>query len=256
MDRPQEVDSRIQTAEAWRELQEAFLELLELAPGERAAAVGAYGPDLRAELASMLGAHDQELDVEAQLLMHHVAPDDQLIGRRLGPWQIRREIGAGGMGTVYLAERHDDYQQQAAIKILRRGLGGQETVERFRRERQILARLEHPNIARLLDGGVSDDGRPYLVMQLIDGEPITRWADSRQLDVDARLALFRTVCDAVDYAHRNLVVHRDLKPSNILARERDGVAEVTLLDFGIAKLLEGDEIQVTRSEMRLMTPDP
>ncbi|MEM9553575.1 MAG: serine/threonine-protein kinase [Acidobacteriota bacterium] len=241
----------------WRQLQEAFLDLLELGPAQRRRALDDYAPALRGELRTMLAAHGESAALEIETrLQPEIDADAALIGRRIGPYRIDREIGRGGMGTVFLAHRSDGYEQDVALKIMRWGLGGAEMAERFRRERQILARLEHPHIAQLLDGGVSEDGRPYLVMQAIDGRPITEYCDARQLDVAARLELFGDICDAVDYAHRNLVVHRDLKPSNILVAEVQGKPRVQLLDFGIAKLLEADDgLGPTRSEARVMTPE-
>jgi tetratricopeptide (TPR) repeat protein/tRNA A-37 threonylcarbamoyl transferase component Bud32 len=177
---------------------------------------------------------------------------------RVGPWRLVREIGRGGMGQVFLAERSDgQYQQRAAVKLLKRGIDSEAIVARFLRERQILAGLDHPNVARLLDGGIAEDGRPYFVMEHVDGQPITRFADDRRLPIDDRLDLFRTVCLALEYAHRNLVVHRDLKPSNILVTT-DGRPK--LLDFGIAKLLsgsdgDGGEPSLTDAGARLMTPE-
>ncbi|MEW5915180.1 MAG: serine/threonine-protein kinase [Gemmatimonadota bacterium] len=170
----------------------------------------------------------------ASLVQHdEPAPWD---GRVIGSYRLVREIARGGMGTVYLAERADAaYEARVAIKFARGVVAGHEVVRRFLAERQILADLEHPRIARLLDGGATDDGTPFLVMEYIDGEPIDAYADSRNLDVPARLALFRSVCDAVQHAHRRLVVHRDIKPSNILVGP-DGTPK--LLDFGVAKLLD------------------
>jgi tetratricopeptide (TPR) repeat protein len=160
-------------------------------------------------------------------------------GTLLGRWRVTGELGRGGMGTVHAAERADgEYTQQAALKLLRLGMDEAHTRARFLRERQILADLEHPGIARLLDGGVTPDGRPYLVLERIDGEPITDWCDGQRAGVERRLRIFLSVLRAVEYAHRNLVVHRDLKPSNILV-SRTG--ETKLLDFGIAKLLDRDE---------------
>jgi serine/threonine protein kinase len=174
----------------------------------------------------------------------------------IGPYRLLRRIGRGGMGVVYLATRSDgQFTKQVALKLVRRGLDTEEILERFRRERQILAWLEHPHIARILDGGMSDDGRPYLVMEYVEGDPITAWCEARGASIEERLRLFREVCETVQYAHRNLVIHRDLKPSNILVT-RDG--QVKLLDFGIAKLLvpEGVEAEpaLTRTGMRPMTP--
>ena len=160
------------------------------------------------------------------------------VGAEVGRWRVTGKLGRGGMGTVYAAERADGaYEQQAALKMIRLGLDEPALRERFLRERQILARLEHPSIARLLDGGVADDGRPYLVLERIDGAPITAWCESRSLALRERLELFQGVLAAVDFAHRNLIVHRDLKPSNVLVTEG---GEAKLLDFGIAKILSGE----------------
>ena len=155
--------------------------------------------------------------------------------RRIGPYKILQEIGHGGMGSVHLAARADEqYQRRVAIKVIKAGMGGTEVVGRFRRERQILAGLDHPNIARLLDGGATEQGLPYLVMEYIEGRPLNDYCDTHRLPFEERLRIFRQVCSAVAHAHRNLIVHRDLKPSNILVTP-EGVPR--LLDFGIAKLL-------------------
>jgi serine/threonine protein kinase/Tfp pilus assembly protein PilF len=183
-------------------------------------------------------------------------PSSALEGQRLGPYRILRKLGTGGMGDVYLAERADDeYQQQVAIKLVRSGMFSRQVQGRLRMERQILATLQHPNIARLLDGGRAPDGTPYLVMEYIDGEPIDAYCDRRRLSPEERIALLRTVCAAVHYAHQNLIVHRDLKPNNILITPQ-GVPK--LLDFGIAKLLDtrqsAQTLTVTHAEYRVMTP--
>ncbi|MGH8188015.1 MAG: serine/threonine-protein kinase, partial [Steroidobacteraceae bacterium] len=173
----------------------------------------------------------------------------------IGAWRIVSELGAGGMGLVYLAERADGaYEQRAALKIVRGGLFSGTLEQRFLRERQILARLQHPNIARLLDGGFTADGSPYLVMELVEGQPITEWAERHRAELDRRLRLFLQACEAVSFAHRQLVVHRDLKPSNILV---DGRGHVRLLDFGIAQLLDENSGQggLTRSDLMLLTPE-
>jgi serine/threonine-protein kinase len=173
-------------------------------------------------------------------------------GRRVGAYRIVRELGRGGMSYVFLAERADGgYTHEVALKLLRPGLDTEIDQERFRAERQILASLNHPNIARLLDGGATEDGRPYLVIEHVDGTAIDSYADEHRLGVRERVALFRTVCQATQYAHRNLVVHRDLKPSNIFV-DRDGV--VKLLDFGLAKLLEPGRAG-PNTMRRWMTPE-
>jgi serine/threonine-protein kinase len=183
-------------------------------------------------------------------------PSVTLEGQRLGPYRILRKLGTGGMGDVYLAERADEeYQQQVAIKLVRAGAFSSQVQSRLRMERQILATLQHPNIARLLDGGRTTDGTPYIVMEYIDGEPIDTYCDRRRLPLEQRIALVRTVCAAVHYAHQNLIVHRDLKPNNILVTT-DGVPK--LLDFGIAKLLDARQslhtLAVTHLDYRVMTP--
>ncbi|HSK20714.1 MAG TPA: serine/threonine-protein kinase [Longimicrobiales bacterium] len=170
-------------------------------------------------------------------------------GRLLGPYRLLRELGRGGMGTVWLAERADDaYHAQVAIKIVRGGFADAELARRFRAERQVLADLTHPNIARLLDGGDAPDGTPYLVMEYVDGEAITAYSERRELDLRSRLELFLRVCDAVQHAHASLIVHRDIKPSNILV-DADGVPK--LVDFGIAKPLAGNADATALMERRL-----
>ncbi len=178
------------------------------------------------------------------------------VGRRLGAYRVIREVARGGMGAVYLAERADEqYRSRVALKTIGSSLAGGELVRRFRRERQILANLSHPNIAKLLDGGTTSEGIPYVVMEYIDGEPIDVYCERRDFGIEQRLELFRTVCDAVSYAHRNLVVHRDIKPGNIMVT-RDGV--VKLLDFGIARFLDPAEgsldLTLTGDGVRLLTP--
>lgn len=178
-------------------------------------------------------------------------------GEILGVYRLVRRLGMGGMGAVYLAERNDQqFSQSVAIKLVRRGLVTKDVRSRLKSERQILATLDHPNIARLLDGGTTADGIPYLVMEYVDGEPIDAYCDRKKLDLTARLQLLRTVCSAVHAAHQNLIVHRDLKPSNILVTE-EGVPK--LLDFGIAKLLDVRQshhtMALTRADLRVLTPD-
>lgn len=183
---------------------------------------------------------------------------------RVGPWRLLSELGRGSMGTVHLAERDDgDFRQRAALKLIRHDLG-EEARTRFRAERQILAQLQHPNIAHLLDGGVTEDGRPYFAMEYVDGVPLDTYCTEHSLGVEARLRLFRQLCAAVAFSHRNLIVHRDLKPTNVLVTEpssdtasgTETGAQVKLLDFGIAKALEGAEpgTALTRSGERPMTP--
>ena len=176
-----------------------------------------------------------------KVLEHHAAAQSE--GRKIGPYRIVREVGHGGMGTVYQAVRADDtFEKIVAIKVLRVGLDTNDIIDRFRAERQILALLDHPNIARLLDGGSTSDGSPYFVMEYIEGEPIDEYCNSRNLTVAERLHVFQGVCAAVSYAHRNLVIHRDIKPGNVLVT-KEGVPR--LVDFGIAKLLAPGGIPAT-----------
>lgn len=228
-------------------LQQAFEAALARPLADREAhlaALAAENAALAVKVRALLAAHDRDdaaLDRPA-LGMPPRPPagaPDRWLGRRIGPYEIVRHIGAGGMGTVYEAVRADDqFRKQVAIKLLSGVATSAIAVARFRRERQILANLAHRNIATLLDGGVTDDGQPYFVMEYVEGEPITAWCDRRGLSIAARLALFTQACGAVQYAHQSLVVHRDLKPANILVAN-DGT--VKLLDFGIAKLLPTDD---------------
>jgi serine/threonine protein kinase len=176
------------------------------------------------------------------------------VGQRIGPYRVERRIGSGGMGEVYEARRVDDqYDQRVAIKIVRKGLAADSLLGRFRQERQILARLEHTNIVRLLDGGTTPDGLPYLAMDYVDGVPVTEYCDSHALDLKARCRLMLPICAAVEHAHRHLIVHRDIKPANILVTS-DGTPK--LLDFGIAKLLDSaDSEQTAIAGYRPLTPD-
>ena len=241
-------------------LQALFDEAVQREGEERAAFIDeACGDDstLRQALLELLEADQQQtvrpsfsLDDEG---VADAALDADLEGTGLGAYRLLKRIGAGGMGTVFLAERADGaFERQVAVKVVRRGMDTEQVLQRFRSERQILSRLGHPNISGLLDGGVTPDGRPYLVMEYVDGVPITEYCDSHRLPIERRLDLFQAVCHAVHHAHRNLVVHRDLKPSNILVTP-DGT--VKLLDFGIAKLLdEAGDAQLTRTGMRALTP--
>ncbi|RYD15722.1 MAG: serine/threonine protein kinase [Lysobacteraceae bacterium] len=253
-------------ADTWQRVRDLFERASDVPAGERDAFLDracAGDPELRREVDALLrsdAASGATAGLAAELpdlvdAIDAEARDKeraQLAGRRLGAWRLLREIGRGGMGAVWLAERADGaYAQQAAVKLVRGGWDAQALLHRFRAERQILATLNHPNIAHLVDGGVTDDGKPYLVLEYVDGTLIGEHCDERRLGIAPRLDLFLSVCDAVAHAHRSLVVHRDLKPSNILV-DRNG--QVKLLDFGIAKLLESDA-GATATAMRAFTPE-
>ncbi len=228
----------------WDRVQSVFLSLADLTPAEQAVLLAtecAGDLELRAEVESLL-ASDRE---SAQDMSEAIADEaalwvdvTNLVGGRLGSWRIVKEVGRGGMGTVYLAVRDDDqFQKQVAIKVVRHGMDTADVLERFRHERQILANLDHPYIARLLDGGTTADGRPFFVMDYVEGTPLDAFCKENTFAIEARCRLFLRVLEAVAHAHRNLVVHRDLKPANIFVKS-DGSPK--LLDFGVAKLLAAD----------------
>ena len=236
---------------------ELFDRALDVPIGERAVflAHACPDPDTRARVQALLDAHDRAGDgFLARPAAELAAAAIGRAGRRLGAYQITREIGRGGMGAVYLAARADDeFQKQVAIKIVAAPLGDEDLLRRFRRERQILAELEHPQIARLLDGGTTEEGLPYLVMEYVDGVRIDEYCRTNRLSIDDRLRLFLRVCDAVQFAHNSLVIHRDLKPGNILVTA-DG--QPRLLDFGIASLVTADNDTPTATRtVAAMTPE-
>ena len=217
-------------------------------------------------VASMLESEDsvQRFDKGSVTTPVHVGTDRQaqdqidaaLAGTRIGPWRLERKLGTGGMGVVWLAQRADgQFEQCVALKLIKRGMDSDAVLARFLRERQILARLEHPHIAHLIDGGVAEDGRPYFAMEHVDGVPLLRYCHECGAKLEQRITLFLDVCAALQFAHEHHVVHRDLKPSNVLVTAK---GEVKLLDFGIAKLIEGDDgIASTLTDMqreRPMTP--
>ena len=239
--------------EHWPRVNEIVNDCLEMDRSARQAhlaEVCAADPDLRAEVESLLAAFEEADDfMETSAL--EAEPRKLLAGQRVGNYELRELIGEGGMGSVYMAVRTTDFQKKVAIKLVKRGMDTDAILRRFQRERQILAGLDHPNIGRLLDGGATEDGRPYLVMEYVEGTPITDYCEEHALPVRRRLELFCSVCAAVQYAHQNLIVHRDLKPGNILVTA-DGIPK--LLDFGIAKLLESER-DATVTVLRLMTPE-
>src|SRR2546423_6757334 len=260
--------------ERWKQIEEVLQSALDLSESERGGFIASACADddaLREQVEALVHQYEQAGDfIEAPAVAVagftggsglnttlEGAGEDPMAGRGVGSYRIVREVGRGGMGAVYLAERADSaFHKRVAVKVVKRGMDTDFILRRFRHERQILASFDHPNIARLLDGGTTDDGLPYFVMEYIEGQPVYRFCDAQRLSVSERLRLFCQVCDAVTYAHQHLVVHRDLKPSNVLVT-KDGAPK--LLDFGIAKLLNPEmmpeTVTPTASAMRLMTPE-
>lgn len=228
-------------ASRWRQVSSLLDQLLELADGPRAqrlAQLRLADPTLADDLERLLEHERDSHEFMAQPLWT-AAPQDSRAGTLIGPYRLLRALGEGGMGEVWLAERADGlYQRQVALKLLRSGYADPGLRQRFSREREILARLQHPNLAELLDAGVDLQGQPYLALAYVEGEPITDYCQQLQLPLERRLQLMLQVCAVVTHAHANLIVHRDLKPSNILVTAH---GEVKLLDFGIAKLLDDPE---------------
>ncbi|WP_054683805.1 serine/threonine-protein kinase [Rhodothermus marinus] len=245
------------TPDRWQQIQALFFALVDLPPEAQQArleALQAQDPLLAEELQALLLADSQTLPLLDDTPWFGVTSDDPL-PERLGTYRPIRLLGQGGMGLVYLAERADGaFEQQVALKVVRPDLLDRTFIRRFLQERQILAQLNHPGIARLLDGGALPDGRPFLAMEYVDGTPIDRYCDDHRLSIAARIRLFDQVLEAVAYAHRHLVVHRDLKPSNILVTDQEGKPRIKLLDFGIARLLDAETPTLTRTEQRLFTP--
>ncbi|HEV3334531.1 MAG TPA: protein kinase [Bryobacteraceae bacterium] len=252
------------TSDRWQTVKDLMDAALRVSLSERAEFVGEQAredEELRAEVMSLLASHEDAGDFLESPPVRITAPEQvveteaSLAGEQVGAYRLIREIGRGGMGTVYLGIRAEDESgQPVAVKLIREGMESDFAIRRFRNEREILARLEHPNIARLLDGGATTQGFPYFVMEYVEGQPLLTHCQSRSLGLRERIGIFLQVCAAVHYAHRRMIIHRDLKPSNILVTA-DGTPK--LLDFGIAKMLvpepaTGDEKTLT--QMRLITP--
>ena len=245
----------------WEQVKEVFSSVLEIEPERRSDFLDERCGDdetLRTEVESWLASHaESEGFIETPVFSANSIIDQPtpMAGRQFGNYRIIREIGHGGMGAVYLARRTDgEFEQEVALKIVRQSIAENQMIERFRRERQILASLNHPNIAKLLDGGVSENGEPFLAMEYVQGETIEEYVAERSLSINETLSLFLRVCSAVAYAHRNLVVHRDIKPGNILVTKS---GEPKLLDFGLAKLIDeglGHDVTTTQTEFRALTP--
>jgi eukaryotic-like serine/threonine-protein kinase len=246
------------TPEEWRDLKVIWESAIELAPADRAAYLEAQQPAVRREIESLIRAYEENCAfLEVPCAPAPSVPSEAaLIGKSFGPYRVLSLLGTGGMGSVWLAERIDGlFARRVALKLVHQALMGRVMAERVSREREILASLNHPNIARLFDAGFSEDGQPYLALEYVAGTPFTSYCDNRSLSITERLKLFQQVLTAVQYAHARLVIHRDLKPSNILVTEE---GQVQLLDFGIAKLLtegEARETELTRLGGRALTPD-
>ncbi len=246
----------------WQKIKKVFNAAIDVPGKDRAAFLNQYDDGLRLEVEKLINANDDAVDfidepvlVEIGLVEENQA--DFYIGKQIDSYKILSEIGQGGMGTVYLANRADEsFDKKVAVKLIKRGMDTNAILKRFMMERQILANLENPFIATLLDGGSTHDGLPYLVMEYVEGEPITKFCDSHGFSTRESLELFQKVCSAISYAHQNLVVHRDIKPSNILVT-KGGTPK--LLDFGIAKLLHPDwsldTHEATATMFRVMTPE-
>src|SRR5450631_4572328 len=253
--------------ERWRRISGVFDQIIDRPETERDALLARHcdgEPELRAEVEALLVADgngnvfDRRAPQMRIAVAAHWARESEAApaGTIIGAWRVQRELGRGGMGVVMLAERIDgQFEQRVALKLIKRGMDSEAVLTRFLRERQILARLSHPNIARLLDGGLSADGRPYFVMEYVDRAPILDYCAGHSLGLRARLDCVLQICAALQFAHRRLVVHLDIKPSNVVVTEN---GEVKLLDFGIAKLLEetpmGGVLETHTHRQRPLTP--
>lgn len=250
-------------ADRWQTIKRIFQSVLDVPEADRAAALDRLAEDddeLRAEVESLLANHQTDSFIEPPNSIRVAAAMENAesksrVGRMVGAYRLVRVLDAGGMGHVYLAERADgQFEKQVAVKVIRRSVDTPELRQRFQNEQRALAGLDHPNIAKLLDGGVTGDGLSYLVMEYVSGRPIDIYCDENRLDLHQRLTLFRTVCAAVHFAHQRLIVHRDLKPGNIFVTEN---GTPMLLDFGIAKLIDdedADSAQTAPATMSFMTP--
>jgi WD40 repeat protein/serine/threonine protein kinase/TPR repeat protein len=252
----------------WQQVMGAFDTALQLDPSLRAGYIDEIcpsDPELRKEIESLLAAHERMrpefLNTPAAGLdaFQELSGADPWVGRHIGPYRLVRQLGSGGMGEVYLAQRADaEFHQEVAVKLIRSGQDSAAVVSRFKSERQILASLDHPNIAKLLDGGRTPQGQPYFVMEYVSGVPITEYCDEKKLKIRVRLDLFIQVCEGVQYAHQNAVIHRDLKPANILVTEVDGKPVARIIDFGVAKATAPtipEHTQLTRFGNLMGTPE-
>lgn len=245
-------------AARWEQIQNLFELVLGTQPESRETVLKSAcegDEDLFREVLSLLEADSEGHSLFKGIATDHVDVSDIISreGELIGPFELVRKLGAGGMGVVYLGKRIDgQFEQEAAIKLIKRGMRSEQLLRRFENERQIQARLDHPNIAKLLDGGLTADGQPYFTMEYVEGLPIDEFCQQNELGVEERIQLFRSVCEAIQYAHQHLVVHRDLKPSNILVTES---GRVKVLDFGIAKVIGKQDVAITQTSAHVMTPE-
>lgn len=246
------------TPERWKKIKSVLEQAIELPASARGEFLieNCDDAEMIDEVESFLTYEDADgasLESSALAIVTESTPQKSLIGKKIGRYEIVSDLGAGGMGTVYLAIRADgEFKQEVALKLIKSGIGSESILRRFYSERQILASLDHPNIAHLIDGGTTDDNLPYFVMEYVKGEPVAEYVQNKGLDLEERLDLFRKVCEGVSFAHQNLVIHRDLKPSNILVN-KDGLPK--LLDFGIAKLLKPTDDGTTATQQMAFTPE-
>ena len=238
-------------SEEWIKIKQVFNQTLDLPRNERDIFLTKQGASVQIEVRELIKSHESSDEFIAEPAVVEFGLNRDLnIGQQIADYKIVSEIGVGGMGAVYLAER-TSFEQKVAIKLIKRGMDTRQVLKRFKLERQILSRLSHPNIAKLVDGGETPDGLPYFVMEYIEGETIIEFCENHEFNVEERLDIFEKVCRAISYAHAKLIVHRDIKPSNIIVTA-DGTPK--LLDFGIAKLLDS-EIEYTATVGRMFTPE-
>src|SRR5262245_33056462 len=244
----------------WKTIKETFSTALDLPAAERDRFLAASGEDIRHAVEKLLSTFKEAetfigTPIIVQKGLRQKALEENLVGKQIDQYQILKKLGEGGMGTVFLAEHcGQGFSQRVALKLIKRGMDTNAVLGRFLMERQILAGLEHPNIARLYGGGSTADGLPYFVMEHVEGESIKDFCDNQRFDLNERLTLFTKVCEAISYAHQQLIIHRDIKPSNIIVTAG---GEPKLLDFGIAKLVlaDGANGERTATQFHVMTPD-
>lgn len=240
------------TRDEWKKINQLFHQTVDLSPGEREELLAEQAAFIRGEVVALIASHENASNFIVESVVTELGLNgNSLIGSQAGSYRLLEVIGSGGMGTVFRAEK-DGFGKNFAVKLIKRGMDTDSVLRRFELERQILSRLEHPNIARVFDGGMTGDGLPYFVMEYVAGMPITSFCEARGFDTKERLELIRKVFSAVQHAHQNLIVHRDLKPSNILVTN-DGIPK--LLDFGIAKLLSPENFETTATQARMFTPE-